>query len=249
MKKVMTGSILAILSLLVLTLAVPALAQNGGTPPGGVSQSPPSGIYLDQPTLIRVAQTLGLTADELVSRLQQGTTLNDIAVERGVSVEKVIEAIISPYQAQLQLQVSYGYLTQEQADTLLKQAREHARVLLTQDLSRQGGKGNDTWNDMVNDCNRFMGAWNGSQNGPVGMMGGGWGGMMGSGWGGMMGYGWGGATDNDGGGTTGSRWSAPLNNPVSSFFSGFSRTLSGWGNSFTRGFGGMMGSGGGMMGW
>lgn len=239
-KMMMTCSILAILSLLVLILAVPALAQNGGTPPGGVSQSPSSGIYLDQPTLTRVAQTLGLTADELVSRLQQGATLNDIAVEQGVSDEKVIEAIIAPYQAQLQLQVSYGYLTQEQADTLLKQAQERARILLTQDLSIRGGKENYTWNNMVSDCNRFMGTWNGSQNGPVG--------MMGNGWGGMMGNGWGGATGNSGGGTTGSRWSAPLNNPFSSFFSGFSRTLSGWGNSFTRGFGGMMGSGGGMMG-
>jgi len=255
MRRFLIGLVVA--GLLVVGLAAPVLAHNPGSGDAAVS----SGVYLDQPTLIRVAQALGLTQDELLTRLQGGETISDIAADQNVPEEEIVEAIISPYVDELRLQVKYGYITQEQADALIERARDHARSILEQDLSSSGEYDSYSWEEMEDACNEMMGGWEGSQSGWGGMGGnlgggmmGGQGGMMGggmtgsgwnggqSGWGGMMGGGWNGG---QGGGMTGGSSNGGQNSSGG--------LMSGWGDSISRGLGNIMrgfsgGFGGGMMG-
>ncbi len=257
MKKIrLIGLVVVTLALLLVGVAaVPALAH-----PGDRDNSAYAGAYIDGPTLTRVAGILGLTPEELSARLQAGETLAGIAQNQNVSEDTVIDAIAAPYAEQLKLQVRYGYLTQEQADTLLETAREHAGSLLEQDLSGTGGNA-DWWQDMEDYCGNMMGNYGGGT-GYGGMMGGGmmgkyggggYGGMMGpgmmGGWygqrygsGGMMGPGYG---SNDG--TTG--WSAPTPNSTRNMSNGWTGMFSRFWNGLTGRGGGSAGGGGMMGGW
>lgn len=200
------GLVVVIVSLLLAGLAGTVLAHS----PDDGRTATSSGVYLDQPTLTRVARALGLTQDELLTRLQGGETISEVAADQNIPEEEVVEAIIAPYRDELQLQVKYSYITQERTGELLAEARDHARSILDEDLSRPTEYGSYSWEEMVEDCNEMMGGWGGSQSGWGGMGGhmgggmmGGWGGMMGSGWNGRQ-NGWGGMMRGWGGGMMGS---------------------------------------------
>ncbi|MBI4186733.1 MAG: hypothetical protein HY530_04405 [Chloroflexi bacterium] len=222
MKKIwMLGLIVLVLGLLAAGPAIRALAQ--GPEDGGTASY--GGVYLDQPTLVRLAGALGLTPEELDSRLQEGETLTEIAQAQNVPTEALVEAIIAPHAADLELRVRYGYLTPEQAESLLEAARQRASFLLEQDLS--GGQDN-----YGGHCGYMMGGnWSGMMGG--GMMNGQYG--PGYGQGGMMGNGWRDSSYSSNQ-STGSGWGSAMGR----FWSGVTG----------RGWGGMMGnnSGGGMMG-
>jgi hypothetical protein len=63
-----------------------------------------------------VASVLGLDASTLRSELASGKTLADIAGEKGVDVQKVIDAIVTEQTARLDEAVTAGKLTQAEAD-------------------------------------------------------------------------------------------------------------------------------------
>lgn len=85
-----------------------------------------------QNSLIAItAETLGLTPQELVAELQAGKTIADVAEEQGVALETLVDAFLAPRAEALQAAVEAGRLTQEQADALLAQIREHVRTRLT----------------------------------------------------------------------------------------------------------------------
>ncbi len=224
-KLLLVGSIVLVLGLLIVGSATTIMAHG----PGDGEATTASGVYLDQPTLTRLAQVLGLTQDELAIHLQDGKTLSEIAVEQNVPEEEVVKAILAPLRDTLQLRVNYGYITQEQADALLEKAEDHARTLLDQNLSSSSGQyGSYTGEEMEDYCSDMMG------NGQGGMMGNGWGGMTGNGFGGMMGNGWGGMMGGGFGGMTGNRWGG-----MTGHGSG-GRIGNGWGGTISRGLGNMM---------
>ncbi len=155
------------------------------------------GGYLDNATLNRVAVVLGITPAELTTQLQSGKTLAQVAKDKNVATDKVVEAILAPYKDQLQLRVKYGYITQAQADLSLTTARQQAELTLTQTFKAPGVVGGPntpgySTDDMVSYCNNMMGGA-----GMGNMMGGG-NGMMGSG---MMGN-FGGGSNTLGGGNS-----------------------------------------------
>ncbi len=85
-----------------------------------------------QNSLIAVAaEALGLTPQELIAELQAGKTIADVAEEQGVALETIVDAFLAPREEALQAAVEAGRLTQEQADALLAQIREHVRTRLT----------------------------------------------------------------------------------------------------------------------
>jgi hypothetical protein len=221
MKKLLVVGLILVVTLLGVGFAAPVLAHS----PDDGETATSSGIYLDQPTLTRVAQALGLAQEELLTHLKAGESIAEIAADQNVPGDEVVEAIVAPYRDELQLQVKYGYITQEQADALLEQARDHARDLLDEDLSSTEEYGSYSWEEMADDCNELMGNGGGSQSDWGGMGGG----MMGGSWGGHM-----------GGGMMGSYGNRSQN--------GWSGMMSGWGDSISRGWNNMIGSLGGMMG-
>lgn len=78
-----------------------------------------------------VATLLGTTVADLEIQLNSGKTLADIAGDKGISREQLIQTIIAPYSDHLDIMVKYGYLTREQANNLLQQARERAQATIT----------------------------------------------------------------------------------------------------------------------
>ncbi|MDP2730822.1 MAG: hypothetical protein Q8O55_10125 [Dehalococcoidales bacterium] len=167
------GLVITIVVLLGLLAAVPAFAH-----PWDSSEGAYNNTYVDSPTLGRIAEALGLDTEELITSLQAGETLAEIARNQNVSENALIDAIVTPYAEQLGLQVQYGYLTQERADVLLETARGRATWLLGQDLSTTQEDA-DWWQEMEDYCNGMMGNYDGST---------GYGGMMGN-YGGSRGYG------------------------------------------------------------
>lgn len=82
------------------------------------------------------ATALGLTADELRTELQAGSTIAAVAQDKGVDVATVIAAMVDDAKAHLAEEVAEGDLTQEQADA--KAAQLEARIT---DVVNNGGPG------------------------------------------------------------------------------------------------------------
>jgi len=77
-----------------------------------------------------VAQTIGISQSDLLSGLQSGQSIADIARAHSVDPQKVIDALVASVKQQLAAAVSSGALTQAQADQLSADmtARIAARV-------------------------------------------------------------------------------------------------------------------------
>lgn len=65
------------------------------------------------------AQALGMTTDELHTALEGGQTLAQVASDKGVNVQVVIDALIASATNHINEEVTSGEITQAQADTKL----------------------------------------------------------------------------------------------------------------------------------
>ncbi len=72
------------------------------------------------------ADVLGLTAEELRSAAQDGTTLAELAEQQGVPVDGVVAALVSPVEERLTEAVADERVTREEADEKLAEATERA---------------------------------------------------------------------------------------------------------------------------
>lgn len=81
--------------------------------------------------LEEVAEVLGLTPEELLARINEGQTIEQIALDEGISIEQVIEAALKLHAEMIAALVEDGYLSQEQADGILEQARLRIEQLVT----------------------------------------------------------------------------------------------------------------------
>lgn len=69
------------------------------------------------------ADALGITVDELTAAVQSGKTVADLAAEKGLTIESLVEKALQARTAGVQQAVEAGRLTQEQADAMLAQMR------------------------------------------------------------------------------------------------------------------------------
>ncbi|MGQ9466302.1 MAG: hypothetical protein ACUVSH_02295, partial [Anaerolineae bacterium] len=134
----MALGLVALVGLVGLLMTAPVFAQ-GNTPP--TSPTPGSGQRLgwgrgfglgwgfgrfggSWATFDAVAEALGLTPEQLFSELHSGKTLEEIAEEKGVDIQKVFEAAqaarVQQMKDAIQQAVEDGRMTQEQADWLLE---------------------------------------------------------------------------------------------------------------------------------
>ena len=72
-----------------------------------------------------VTDLLGLTPQEIQEQRQEGKSLAQIAADRGVSEEDLINAILADRKEILQEKVAAGIITQEQADQRLEIMKEN----------------------------------------------------------------------------------------------------------------------------
>jgi polyhydroxyalkanoate synthesis regulator phasin len=118
------------------------LAQSGlGRGPGG-----PRGLGGPRAGLAAAAKALGISETDLMTALRSGKSLAAVAKEKGVDVQKVIDALVAEAKQRLADAVKNGRLTQAQADERLKDvtARITERVNSTAP-GRPGGFGHGRW--------------------------------------------------------------------------------------------------------
>jgi len=81
-----------------------------------------------------VAEALGMEVTELRDARRDGATIAELAAERGVSVEEIVDAIVAEMTEHLSAAVESGRITQEQADARLATAEERATALVNGEL-------------------------------------------------------------------------------------------------------------------
>jgi hypothetical protein len=72
------------------------------------------------------AEKLGLSLEDLRAELQDGKSIADVAAEKGVNTQDIIDAYLAELETSLTEQVTEGKITQKQADWMLEQATERA---------------------------------------------------------------------------------------------------------------------------
>ena len=105
-----------------------------GRGPGG-----PRGFGGHGPGLDAAAKALGMSDTDLVTALRSGKSLAAIAKEKGVDVQKVIDALVAEAKQRLADAVKDGRLTQAQADQRLKDLT--ARITERVNSAGPGGPG------------------------------------------------------------------------------------------------------------
>jgi polyhydroxyalkanoate synthesis regulator phasin len=91
------------------------------------------GFVLGFGGLSTVAESLGIGEDELRSALEDGRTIAEIAEERGVDVQDVVDDIVAAQKERLDEAVAEGNLTQEEADAILAGAEDRATAFVNGD--------------------------------------------------------------------------------------------------------------------
>lgn len=96
--------------------------------------------------LAAVAAVMGLTADELKAELEAGKTIAAIAADKGIDLQKVIDARVSERKKKLDEELAAGTIAQEQYNTKLAEAATHATQFVNNvqqpcGPDGQGGKG------------------------------------------------------------------------------------------------------------
>jgi hypothetical protein len=95
---------------------------HGGWGYGGWGMGPGYGVVADA-----VTNLLGMTLEEIRTERLAGKSLAQIAQEKGISEEKLIDTIIAAKKAILDQLVADGHITQAQADASLERMAERAR--------------------------------------------------------------------------------------------------------------------------
>lgn len=77
-----------------------------------------------------ISKFLGLTSDEVRTERQSGKSLADIASDKGVAKDKLLDQMVQERKAQLDALVKDGKLTQEQADQYLSQIKDRMGTMV-----------------------------------------------------------------------------------------------------------------------
>jgi len=105
-------------------------------------------------SLIAVAaDKLGMTVEDLQTQLKDGKTVADLAKEKGVDLQTIVDAFMASRQEKLSQAVADGKITQEQADQMLENMRDMIEDHLNGEMPMYGPGG----------CGGrgMMGAWDG----------------------------------------------------------------------------------------
>jgi hypothetical protein len=88
-----------------------------------------------------IAAALGITADVLKTELESGKTIAAIAAEKGVAIGVIIDLQVKDKKAKLAEELAAGTITQEQYDTKLAAAVQHATEHVNGEMKARGGHG------------------------------------------------------------------------------------------------------------
>ncbi len=122
--------IVAVASLLALSASAfaqtPAAGGPGGTGRGVMGFGGP------QNSLVAIAaQVLGMNQTDLVTALNTGKTIADVANDKGVAVDKIVDAFVTARKAALDQAVASGKITQAQEDAMLATMRTNVTAQIS----------------------------------------------------------------------------------------------------------------------
>ena len=120
----------------------------GGGPGGMMGQGGDRQGGLDNGLISVAAKKLGLTSQELLTELQAGKTIADVAKEKNVAVNTIVDAVMAPQAGWLKGMVDSGQLTQEQADAQLALLKANVNKQISEPLSL-GGRWGGAENSLI----------------------------------------------------------------------------------------------------
>jgi hypothetical protein len=85
------------------------------------------------------ADYLGLTEDQIRSRLSNGRSLADIAEAQGKSVDGLVDVLVEAQETALDEAVDEGQITESQRDAMLEDLRERIEFFVDQAMPPWGG--------------------------------------------------------------------------------------------------------------
>ena len=97
---------------------------SGERPEGQRPEGQRSGQHRGPRVLGQAAEIIGVSVQDLVTALQEGQTIADVAAANGSSGDAVIAAAVAEAEARLAEKVAAGELTQEEADARLAEITE-----------------------------------------------------------------------------------------------------------------------------
>ncbi|CAM4283368.1 hypothetical protein [Paenibacillus tarimensis] len=87
-----------------------------------------------------IAALLGMTADELKEALKSGSTLAELAADKGIEVQKLTDAVAAKLTARLDEKLSAGSITQEEYDSRKAEIAETAGQIVNGEISMKGSR-------------------------------------------------------------------------------------------------------------
>ena len=103
----------------------PGFGMMGGFGPGAAARTGSYGAVHDA-----IAGVLGISSQELWDARASGKTVAELAAEKNVPLQTVVDAAVKAYSAQLDAAVKAGTLTQAQADALTQLHRSRIQAQL-----------------------------------------------------------------------------------------------------------------------
>jgi len=84
------------------------------------------------------AKTLGMEQTALVTALNGGKTIADVAKDKGVALDKIVDAVVADRAERLKSAVAAGRMTQAQADAMLAQMKTNITAQLSVKFTPRG---------------------------------------------------------------------------------------------------------------
>lgn len=134
---------IAATALVAAAIAVPTIAgaQEDATTDTTTTETPDTFRRGGGAKFETIADTIGITFDELRAQVAEGLTVAEIAEANGVSADTVAAALTAEMQSHIADHVTAGDITQEQADTRLASVDERVDDLLNGTLPLGGHRG------------------------------------------------------------------------------------------------------------
>ncbi len=122
----------------VLGVTAVAGAQTGGDQPPAEADRPPGG---HGPGLDAAAKALGVSTDDLRGQLRDGKTIAQVADDRNVDKQKVIDAMVADATDHIDQAVKDGKLTADQASERKSGLKDRITTLVNEGKPKDGNGG------------------------------------------------------------------------------------------------------------
>ena len=119
----------------------PATGSGAVTSSGGATDSSATAPVKRTSPIAVAATALGMTEADLVTELQAGKSIADVATAKGVAISTVTDALYADLKAHIDAHVAAGDITQDQADVRLAAAKAGIAEMVTKPGLPAHGKG------------------------------------------------------------------------------------------------------------